>query len=258
MGLFDKVIASALGVGAAKVDTIVHTKNLMPGKTIEGVCRIVGGKIEQYINEIEISVYTDYQREKDDTTVTESQRIQKHVIKVESNIEPGESYEVPFKFVLYKRVPVTKHKSRAWLTTWLDIEGGVDKSDRDYLEVDYNEYMRNTITAINELGFILREIENEYCGAKLNGLKFLQEFEFVPTSGAYRGRLDELELVFIPTNTHVDLLLQVDRKVRGLMSYISESMGMDETNVRIRLENSIKYSKDEIKDSIDNLLRQYS
>lgn len=42
------------------------------------------------------------------------------------------------------------------------------------------------------------------------------------------------------------------------MSFISESMGMDETNLRIRLENSRRYTVDELKFEIDNVLRRYS
>ena len=118
--------------------------------------------------------------------------------------------------------------------------------------------MQNVVDAISELGFSLREVENEYCKSKLNGFNFVQEFEFVPIRGSFRNRLDELELVFIPTNTHVDILLEVDRKVRGLMSFISESMGLDESKLRIRLENSRKYSVDEIKNEIERLLKKYS
>ena len=30
-------MAEALGIGGAKIDTIVHTKNIVPGKRIEGI-----------------------------------------------------------------------------------------------------------------------------------------------------------------------------------------------------------------------------
>ena len=258
MSIFNKVMASAFGVGAAKIDTIVNTKNLMPGSKIEGVCKINGGKIEQYINDITIGVYTSYKKDVNDKTVTEIERIQEHTININKQIFPGESYEVNFSFILYKRVPVTIHKSKVWLSTNLDIEAGVDCADRDYLKIDCNEYMENTINAISNLGFNLREVENEYCSKRLNGLKFVQEFEFVPTLGRFRGRLDELELVFIPTNTHVDILLEVDRKARGLMSFISESLDLDETKLKIRLENSRKYSYAEIKSIIEELLIKHS
>ncbi|MEG0856308.1 MAG: sporulation protein [Terrisporobacter sp.] len=258
MGILDNVMASAFGVGGTKIDTIIHTKNIMPGKRIEGICKIKGGKIEQYINDISIGVYTRYKKEVDDKEIDKIQRIQENIIKIDKNILPNETYEVEFSFILYKRVPATMHKSKVWISTYLDIKSGKDTSDRDYINVGLNDYMQNTIDAISSLGFSLREVENEYCQARLNKFDFVQEFEFVPTRGNYRNRLDELELVFIPTNTHVDIHLQVDRKVRGIRSFISESMGLDESKLRIRLENSRKYSSDEIKNEIEKLLKAYS
>ncbi|MEG2235969.1 MAG: sporulation protein [Clostridia bacterium] len=257
MGIFNKVMASAFGVGGTKIDTIVHTKKIMPGKRIDGICKIKGGNIEQYINDISIGVYTTYKQEVDDKTINKIQRIQENIIKIDKNILPDETYEVKFSFILYKRVPVTMHKSKVWVSTYLDIKSGKDTSDRDYINVEPNEYMQNVIDAISDLGFSLREVENEYCPSKLNKFNFVQEFEFVPTRGNFRNRLDELELVFIPTNTHVDILLEVDRKVRGFMSFISESMGLDESKLRIRLDNSRNYSFDEIKNEIEGLLKRY-
>ncbi|MGL5694402.1 MAG: sporulation protein [Peptostreptococcaceae bacterium] len=256
MSIFKKVMASALGVGAAKVDTIVHTNNLMPGQSIQGVCKITGGNIEQYISDIKIGVYTSYKKEIDDSEITKIQRIQERTIKIEKNIQPGEIYEVGFNFILYKRVPITKHKSRVWLDTDLGIEKGVDTSDKDYINVEPNEQMQTVFNAISELGFSIREIENEHCPSKLNGYEFVQEFEFVPTSGYFRSRLDELELVFVPKQKYTDIVLEVDRKVRGIMSFLSEEMGLDESKLRFRLEDSNEYTVAEIKSIIDNMLRK--
>lgn len=69
MSKFNKFMASALGVGAAKVNTIVHTKNIMPGKRIEGICKIKGGKVEQYIDQITIGVFTNYKKEVNDKVI---------------------------------------------------------------------------------------------------------------------------------------------------------------------------------------------
>lgn len=258
MGVFDKVMASAFGVGATKIDTVVHSRNLMPGGNIQGVCKIYGGKVEQYINKIAINVFTSYSKESGDSVISESECIQTHYLKVEKTINPKEIHEVEFNFILDRRVPVTMHKSKVWLSTRLDIESGIDSSDRDYLNIGYNNYMKNTIDAIMGLGFSIREIENEYCRAKLNGLKFVQEFEFVPTRGYFKGRLDELELVFVPGNQSVDMLLQVDRKVRGFTSFLSESMGLDETNLRFTIENPSNCTVNQLKFEIENIVRQYA
>jgi len=108
MGIFDKMMATTLGIGGTKIDTIVHTKNIMPGKRIEGICKIKGGKVEQYIKDITIGVYTNYKQEVDDKTVNKTQRIQESEIKIDKTIQPEELHEVPFSFILYKRVPITK------------------------------------------------------------------------------------------------------------------------------------------------------
>lgn len=257
MGVFDKVMASAFGVGATKIDTVVNSRNLMPGGRIQGVCKIYGGKVEQYINKIAINVFTSYTKESDDSVISESECIQTHYLKIEKTINPKETYEVDFSFILDRRVPVTMHKSQVWLSTRLDIESGIDSSDRDYLNIGYNDYMGNVIDAVIGLGFSIREIENEYCRAKLNGLKFVQEFEFVPTRGYFRGRLDELELVFISENQSVDILLQIDRKVRGFTSFLSESMGLDETNLRFTIEDPSNWTVGELKSEIENIISQY-
>lgn len=258
MGVFDKVMASAFGVGSTKVDTVVNRRSLMPGARIQGVCKIYGGKIEQYINKIAINVFTNYEKESGDSVTTESECIQTHYLEIEQTINANEMYEVDFSFILDKRVPVTAHKSKVWLSTRLDIENGVDSSDRDYLNIGCNDYMENIIYAIEMLGFSIREIENEYCRSKLNGLKFVQEFEFVPTRGYFRGRLDELELVFIPEHESVDIILQIDRKVRGFSSFLSESMGLDETNLRFTIEDPSSWSVEQIKAEIEDVIRQYA
>lgn len=258
MGIFNKVMASALGVGATKIDTIVHTRNIMPGYEIQGICKIYGGKIEQYIREIAIKVYTSYEKEINDKSINVNECIQTYKLRVDKNISPKEVHEVDFSFTLSNKVPVTLQKSKVWLSTNLDIENGIDSSDKDYLKVDYTDCMRNVIDAIMELGFSLKEVENEYSKTKLNGFNFVQEFEFVPNVGEFRGKLDELELVFLPTDYYVELAFQVDRKVRGIKSFFSECVGLDETNVRIRLENSKDYSRDELIYEIGNLIRKYS
>lgn len=60
----------------------------------------------------------------------------------------------------------------------------------------------------------------------------MQEFVFAPT-GPFRGHLDELEVVFLSQAEHsVELLLQIDRKVKGLGSLFAEALDMDESFVR--------------------------
>ena len=46
---------------------------------------------------------------------------------------------------------------------------------------------------------------------------YLQEFEFVPVRGDYRGKIKEVEFVFfVKNNDELQLLIEMDRKARGL------------------------------------------
>lgn len=67
-------------------------------------------------------------------------------------------------------------------------------------------------------------------------MPFIQELEFVPTT-QFRGQLDELEVMFYPTDRELELVLQIDRRARGLSSFFAEAMDMDESFVRTRFTN---------------------
>ena len=48
-------------------------------------------------------------------------------------------------------------------------------------------------------------------------LTYIQEFEFVPVRGDYRGKLKELEFVFVVKNENeLEAVIEMDRKARGL------------------------------------------
>ena len=52
------------------------------------------------------------------------------------------------------------------------------------------------------------------------------------------GRLDEIELVFNPGDSSVEVLMEVDRRGRGLWGNILEQMGADETMIRFVVHGS--------------------
>lgn len=154
-------------------------------------------------------------------------------------------------------MPLSIGSSKVWVTTGLDIKGGVDPSDKDYLKVVPNPLMTAVFNAVENLGFRIGEADCEEAPRRLRSrLPFVQEFEFVPTSGPFRGRLDELEIVFFPSgNGGLDIMFQVDRKARGLAGLFSEALGTDETNVRLSVSNAdIPY----IQQKIQNVIGRYS
>jgi sporulation-control protein len=104
------------------------------------------------------------------------------------------------------------------------------------------------------LGFRMREAENEELPHRLRRrLPFGQELEFVAGSGEFRGRFDEVELLMFPSEGSVDLVLQIDRRARGLSSFLSEAIGTDESYARLTIPESATSS--EVREALAQTMR---
>lgn len=239
MSFFNKVFAS-VGIGAAKVDTKLEKDRVMPGEEIRGIVEIRGGSVKQNIDDIYLSLHTTYIKESDDRKYTATAQIDRFRLTQSFLIKENETKEIPFTFRLPLEIPLTMGRTKVWVTTGLDIKNAVDPGDKDYLTVVPNPLMQGIFNAVSNLGFRLREAECEQAPRHLRrNLPFVQEFEFVAASGPFRGRLDELELVLYPkSENEVEVLMQVDRRARGIGGFLSEAMGMDETYVRMNIHVS--------------------
>jgi sporulation-control protein len=256
MSFFDKVFAS-VGIGSASVDTKLERDTYVPGETVKGVVEIQGGKVEQQIDDIYLSLNTNYLKESDDRKYSVTATIDRFRITQPFTIGKNERKEIPFSFQLPLDTPLSIGKSKVWVTTGLDIKNAVDPGDKDYLKVAPNPLMSATLNAIENLGFRLREADCEEASHRLRGrFPFVQEFEFVPTSGPFRGKLDELELVFRPSaNGMIELLFQVDRRARGLGGLFAEAAGLDESNVRLSVSSA---DIPNLQQQIHSVIQRYS
>lgn len=232
MSFFNKALAS-IGIGSATVDTMLEKSTYQAGEVMRGEIVVQGGNVEQQVDTIFLSVNTTYIRESNDHKHTEVVALQKVKVTEPFVIAAGEKKAIPFSLTLPFETPITAGKTQVWIQTGLDIKNAVDPHDKDYIRVQPTELAAHILDAMNGLGFRLREAECEQAPARFRGYyPFIQEFEFVPT-GQFRGHLDELEIVFLSqTNHSVELLMQIDRKVRGIGSFFSEALDMDESNVR--------------------------
>ncbi|MEH7093329.1 sporulation protein [Neobacillus vireti] len=256
MSFFNKVFAS-VGIGAAEVDTKLEKDTYMPGETVQGVVVIKGGKIDQQIDEIYLALNTTYLRESDDRKYSVTATIDRFRLTTPFTIRAKEKKDIPFSFQLPYDTPLSIGRSKVWVTTGLDIKGAVDPSDKDYIKVIPNPLMSAVFHSVEQMGFSIREADCEEAPRRLRGrLPFVQEFEFIPTSGRFRGRLDELEVVFFPAgNGTLDIMFQVDRRARGLSGLFSEALGTDETNVRLTVTNGDIPS---LQQKIQNAIQRYS
>ena len=250
-------LLSSVGVGAATVDTRLAKSEFAPGDEVRGVVEIRGGDVEQEIRGIRLEVQTYYKREVGDNTVTDTGTIESFDVSGPRVVQPNSEEKVEVAFRLPHETPLTLGRSSVWVRTSLDVERAIDPSDSDGITVLPNPTMRFVLDSFEKLGFRVREVDNEELPHRLRRrLPFAQEIEFVATGGEFRGRFDEVELVMFPSEDEVELLLQVDRRARGLGSFLSEQMGTDESYAGLSVPESATPS--EIREAIAGTLRRYS
>ncbi|UFJ41583.1 sporulation protein [Brevibacillus humidisoli] len=254
MSMFKKLLAS-VGIGSAKVDARLHNDSLMPGETISGEVHIVGGDVSQEIDDIYMYVITHYERERDDRKVKEECILVKHRLAERFMLKPEETKIIPFSFPLPYETPLTIGRQPVYLRTGLDIKNAIDPGDSDYIEVRPLPVMSKVLDAVKEIGFQLYKVDCEYNRYLGRTYPFVQEFEFRPT-GKYRSRLDELEVIFFPRGDELELLMQIDKRARGLMGALEEAFNMDERYVRLRLTAAdAQRSTSELAQAIDQTIQ---
>jgi sporulation-control protein len=238
MSLFNKVLAS-VGIGSATVDTKLLKDTLMPGEEVKGVVEVRGGNVDQKIDAIYLSLFTTYLKESDEKKFTATAKIDQFRLNEPFFLQKKETKQIPFSFQMPIDTPLSMGRTKVWVTTGLDIKNAVDPTDKDYVKIIPNPLMDAVFKIINDLGFRLREAECEEAPYHLRKrLPFVQEFEFVPITGPYRGKLDEIELIFQPVSaTSTEIYMQIDRKARGLGGFLAEALDMDESHVRLTLSN---------------------
>jgi len=236
MSFFNKVLAS-VGIGSAKVDTRLMQNEFFPGGEVRGVVHIRGGSIAQEIDSIYIKVMTQYIRERDDRKFTENYTLAKFRVCGKMTVEPEESIEVPFAFELPPETPATMGGQPVWLHTGLDIEMAIDPSDSDSIWVRPHPHAEPVLEAAEMLGCRLKNARCEYAGYGRRSVPFVQEFEFYP-GPQFARRMSELELVFFPYADGVDVLVEVDRRARGLAGLFEQAFDLDERKQVLRLGRS--------------------
>ncbi|MDM8552679.1 sporulation protein [Desulfobacterales bacterium HSG2] len=238
MSLFNRILSS-IGIGSAKVDTVLQGNRFAPGETIDAVVNITGGKTEQDIGGLYFSLYCSYKAtvevrdeegETGESEITKTLLLDKFKLSDPFVIGPKEEKDIPLSFTLPLHTPLTLGKTKVLMKTGLDIKKAIDSEDKDYVEVVPNALVGSLFDALQEMGFRLMTADCETASSKTQPL--IQEFEFMPFSGPFRSKLDELEVICFPKEDCVEVLMETDRKARGFIGFIMEALDRDETRVK--------------------------
>jgi len=127
-----KKLLSTIGIGSAKVETILKTPNVEIGGILEGEVHIKGGKVRQEIDGIEVKLVVTYYREEE---VSETRYISKTLkrldVKGYFEINANEERTIPFKIDIPYDFPITYNECRIDVLTKVDVEDAPDPKDLD-------------------------------------------------------------------------------------------------------------------------------
>ena len=227
-----KTLLASVGIGAAKVDTILSSERLYPGSPFTAQIHITGGDVEQRIDHIDLALVTKVKVEINDHTSYQNHCLNQWKIPVNKTVGVGETFTIPFSGQLHPETPVTyitegRIQSHVWLQTGLDIDFAVDPKDVDHLTIMPTPIIEHCLRAMREFGY--RLVKTDVEKGNLRGRHFrsragcYQEFEFQPISRTLFG-VKEVELSFVEDGQVTHVMVERDRAFRG-DDYRSISLG---------------------------------
>jgi len=235
MSFFKKTLAS-FGIGSAQVDTVLQQEVLYPGQKVNVTVYVYGGATEQAIGNIDLKLCCRYIKEvpvshdKAQHQTTNKRRAPQSYILAKWNlpyaftIHPGETRDFEVELDVPWNTPITIGDSKVWLDTGLDIALAKDPTDTDILTVRPDPLMDGILSALESQGMRIRQVECEAVDGF--ALPFVQEFEFVPTTGPYHGRWREVELVAYREDQQLKLWFEVDRHREGAKGMLASLLGV--------------------------------
>jgi len=233
MSFLKKTLAS-FGIGSAKVDSVLQQEVLYPGQKVNIIVHVYGGAQAQEIDNInlnlccqyikEVPVNPDKQNSNHTRRVHQTYSLAKWSLPYAFEIGPGETRDFDVELDIPLNTPITIGDAKVWLETGLDISMAIDPTDKDILTVRPDSLLDGIFTELEEQGLRIRQVECE----AVDGfeLPFVQEFEFVPTTGPFHGRWRELEIVAHRNDTELQLWFEIDRNRDGAKGMLASLLGI--------------------------------
>lgn len=218
MSDFRKIFAS-IGFGATTVDTVLYQDRVWPGGTLSGEVRIKGGEVTQQIEDIYFYITTRYTRERSNRQYQCNYDLVRYCLHKSLTVYGGSYRVIPFAVSVPYETPLSYPNTPVFLRTGLDIHHAIDPKDTDAITVIPTPLMDRCLQIVETLGLHLKSVECEYHPSIGRTVPFVQEFEYAP-GVRYRGRIQELELMFFPGPQTLDVVFEIDRKARGLVDIL--------------------------------------
>lgn len=218
--MFGKIMSS-LGLQNASIETHIYTPDLYAGQTIEGEVILTGGDSNKTINGVSLQLMTIAEVESGDHEFNQPLVLQQWALANRFELPAKQQFRAPFQIQLPYETPITevnchRNASRVWIQIHLDVDWGLDATDRDFLRIHPTAAMQAFIQAMQQCGLVLSTVDVEKGQLRARDFQSTigcyQELEFIP---ANYGSLNEVEVSFVAQANQTHVMIEIDRKFRG-------------------------------------------
>lgn len=214
-----KRLLQSMGVGGPSVDTVISNPNVHPGGQLEGQINVTGGDHAVDIEYIALGLLTRVEVESGDSEWSTDQEFARLPVSGRFQLAPGQRMNVPFQFAVPIEAPITHvygqplHGMTMGLRTELEVARALDKSDLDPFAIHPLPAQERILDGLSRLGFRFKraDLERGHIRGVHQMLPFYQEIEFYPAPQYHRA-INELELTFIATPQHLQVVLEIDKR----------------------------------------------
>jgi sporulation-control protein len=214
-----KKMMQALGVGGPSVETVLSNPNCRPGGYLEGQIQVMGGDHPVDIEYVALGLVTRVEVESGDNEYASTQEFQRQRAAGPFHLDSKQRHDIPFRFEVPWETPITEvygqhlHGMTMGLRTELEVARAVDKSDLDAVAVHPLPAQERILEALLRLGFRFTraDVERGHIYGVQQTLPFYQEIEFYPAP-QYARAINQLELTFIGTPQHLQIVLEIDKR----------------------------------------------
>lgn len=225
--MFKKILAG-LGIDGAKVNFEIDNNVVELGGVVSGRVYVSSGSVDQVIEEITIALEVSSRYKADDEIRHIHQVIASGTVASQLMVKANSpEFSIPVEFKLPYNIPISTPYTKYQFRTNLDIPNAIDAKDIDEIIIRPNYYVQSLLEGIGLLGFRPKGDSGAFNG------KF-QQFEYVPTK-LLKGKLDELEVYFEAQEDRINIMLQIDKKVKGFFASAIDDLDLDERHVSFYL-----------------------
>lgn len=236
---------SGLGLQGVTVETRLQNPNLQAGETLHGEISFKGGSSDKEINGLYLQLMTMAEVESGDHEFNQPLVLQEWLVNSRFLLPAHQAHSFPFSIQLPFETPITevacrRNGARVWIQTHMDVDWGLDATDRDYLKVLPTAAMQSFLQAMQQCGFILSTVDVEK--GQLTARNFrstigcYQELEFV-SSHMFSG-FNEVEVSFVAEAQQTHIMLEIDRTFRSdqllTMTISNQNLDVNQITQQIR------------------------